>query len=220
MTIEEYIIACRSCNPSTDPTTAALLISEAAKIAERQIKAIEWKAKAVEQIKELNAQINADKITIDLFNARDTQKYNEVLRRLDGLQQQIASITEQFGTPPPAQKRSAKKATPEPSQSETAKKYGEYKRVTLTDNQYNRLIEDFGESVTTQGITEVDEYCEQTGKKYKNYYLTVRNFIRRDGSGHDGKQAAQKSADKSHSYDLNKLLQHAIDCVPEITEED
>jgi hypothetical protein len=60
-------------------------------------------------------------------------------------------------------------------------KYGEYKHVMLTDDEYSRLISDYGEDVTKQYIKKVDEYCEQSGKTYKNYNLAIRNtFMSRD----------------------------------------
>lgn len=61
-------------------------------------------------------------------------------------------------------------------------KHGEFKHVLLTDSEYQKLIEDFGESVTATYIRKVDEYCEQSGKRYKNYNLAIRNtFMARDG---------------------------------------
>ncbi len=60
-------------------------------------------------------------------------------------------------------------------------RYGEYNHVMLTDDEYSRLISDYGEDVTKQYIKKVDEYCEQSGKTYKNYNLAIRNtFMSRD----------------------------------------
>lgn len=60
-------------------------------------------------------------------------------------------------------------------------KYGEYNHVLLTDDEYSRLISDYGEDITKQYIKKVDEYCEQSGKTYKNYNLAIRNtFMSRD----------------------------------------
>lgn len=60
-------------------------------------------------------------------------------------------------------------------------KYGEFKHVLLSDEQYSSLIRDFGESKTREYIKRVDEYCEQYGKSYKNYSLTIRKWINKDG---------------------------------------
>lgn len=66
------------------------------------------------------------------------------------------------------------------SKAPTRHKYGEYKHVSLSDDQYSSLVKDFGEVKVKDYIRRVDEYCEQHGKDYKNYALTVRNWIRRD----------------------------------------
>lgn len=61
-------------------------------------------------------------------------------------------------------------------------KYGEYKHVLLTDAEYDRLISDYGKEITEKYIKKVDEYCEQSGKRYQNYNLAIRNtFMSKDG---------------------------------------
>lgn len=66
--------------------------------------------------------------------------------------------------------------------------YGEYKHVKLTDEQYKKLVEDFGQDLTDGGIRAVDEYCEMNGKSYKNYALTIRKWgitrAREEGKKH------------------------------------
>lgn len=73
-------------------------------------------------------------------------------------------------------------------------KYGEYKHVKLTDEQYSKLIADFSEAIIQDYIKRVDEYCQQYGKSYKDYNLTIRNWIRRDGekNGNNGSHAESK----------------------------
>lgn len=61
-------------------------------------------------------------------------------------------------------------------------KYGEYKHVKLTDDQYTRLVSDFGEQKTSEYIRRCDEYCQQYGKSYKDYNLTLRNWIAKDNA--------------------------------------
>ena len=60
-------------------------------------------------------------------------------------------------------------------------KFGEYKHVLLTDDEYSRLCDDYGPATADLYIKKVDEYCEQSGKRYKNYNLAIRNtFMGRD----------------------------------------
>lgn len=71
-------------------------------------------------------------------------------------------------------------------------KHGEFHHVLLTDADYQKLIKDFGETVTATYIRKVDEYCEQSGKRYKNYYLAIRNtFMARDGVKPQGEQSLE-----------------------------
>ena len=62
----------------------------------------------------------------------------------------------------------------------TKHKHGEYGHVMLTDDQYKKLCDDYGEEATLKAIKKVDEYCQQYGKSYKDYNLTLRKW------GYDG----------------------------------
>ena len=77
------------------------------------------------------------------------------------------------------------------------KKFGEYQHIKLTDEQHSKLISEFGEAVISEYIKRCDEYVQQTGKKYKDFYLTIRNWINKDG----GAKAAKAAADKSKYTD-------------------
>jgi hypothetical protein len=55
-------------------------------------------------------------------------------------------------------------------------KYGEYGHVALTDEEYSRLVSDYGELGVKAGITKVDKYCQKSGKTYKDYNLVLRDW--------------------------------------------
>lgn len=59
-------------------------------------------------------------------------------------------------------------------------KYGEYKRVELTQNEYEKLCDDFGKDFIDNQITLLDEYVESNNNKnkYKNFNLVLRKSIR------------------------------------------
>lgn len=63
---------------------------------------------------------------------------------------------------------------------DTYKKYGTYKRIKLTDDEYKRLIEDYGEEFIKQQIEKLDEYIESNNNKnkYTNFNLVLRKSIR------------------------------------------
>lgn len=55
------------------------------------------------------------------------------------------------------------------------KKYGEYKHVSLSDDQLEKLKAELPNK-WEQRIKAVDEYCEQKGVSYKNYYLVIKRW--------------------------------------------
>ena len=61
---------------------------------------------------------------------------------------------------------------------ETKKIYGEYGNVKLSDSDISKLKE-----ITPnvdEWIKKVDVYTEKTGRKYKNYYLVIKDWIEND----------------------------------------
>ncbi len=63
------------------------------------------------------------------------------------------------------------------SKSEPKHRYGEYKHVLLKDSEYNKLTNDFGESIRDECITFLDEYIEMKGYKAKSHYLCIRKWV-------------------------------------------
>lgn len=57
------------------------------------------------------------------------------------------------------------------------RKYGEYSRVSLTDDELNRLNSEYGEELTQKAIKRLDEYIQETGKSYKDHNLTLRRWV-------------------------------------------
>lgn len=55
-------------------------------------------------------------------------------------------------------------------------KYGEYKHVLLTDDEYNKLLEQYGSSGIEEIITYLDEYLEMKGTKYKSHYMVIKKW--------------------------------------------
>lgn len=55
--------------------------------------------------------------------------------------------------------------------------YGEYKNVRLTDDEMNRLVEELGEDGFSECIRILDEYKEQSGKKYASDNMAIRKWV-------------------------------------------
>lgn len=87
--------------------------------------------------------------------------------------------------------------TPPKSKKKT---YGEYRKVKLTDEEYQRLCEDYSEKTISEYIRKIDEYLQMTGKKaYKDYNLAIRNWLNRDN--------IKKTTDKSgYEDDFSDLI--------------
>lgn len=55
--------------------------------------------------------------------------------------------------------------------------YGEYKHVRLTDTEFNRLMNEYGETETLEAIKYLDEYIEMKGYKAKSHYLCIKKWV-------------------------------------------
>jgi hypothetical protein len=54
--------------------------------------------------------------------------------------------------------------------------------VFLTDEEYQKLVESFGDKETSEYIDRLNDYIGSTGKKYKSHYHTILNWSRKDAS--------------------------------------
>lgn len=59
----------------------------------------------------------------------------------------------------------------------TKHKYGEFNHVLLTEKEYTKLINDFGNSIALESITYLDEYIEMKGTKYKSHNMAIRKWV-------------------------------------------
>lgn len=55
--------------------------------------------------------------------------------------------------------------------------HGEYSHVRLTSKELNKLCEEYGNQMTNDCITFLDEYIEMKGYKAKNHYLCIRKWV-------------------------------------------
>lgn len=82
-------------------------------------------------------------------------------------------------------------------------KYGEYSHVLLTDTDRSKLIDQYGERMTENAITFLDEYIEMKGYKTKNHYLAIKKWVidavkerdlkQKKGGSHDTAREAEES---------------------------
>lgn len=77
----------------------------------------------------------------------------------------------------------------------TKHKHGEYNNVLLTDDELEKLKDEFID--WEQRIDRLSSYVASTGKSYKSHYATIRNWARKDSE--QTKQQVQPK--KSSGYD-------------------
>lgn len=56
-------------------------------------------------------------------------------------------------------------------------KYGEYNNVLLTDTEYTKLCQEYGDMETLDAIKYLDEYIEMKGSKYKSHNLVLKKWV-------------------------------------------
>ena len=55
--------------------------------------------------------------------------------------------------------------------------FGEYKHVRLSDEELEKLKNEYSEELTNTAITYLDEYIEMKGYKAKNHYLCIKKWV-------------------------------------------
>ena len=94
--------------------------------------------------------------------------------------------------------------------------YGVYKHVRLTDDEYKRLCDEYGDIKTGECITFLDEYMEMKDYKAKSHYLCIRKWVAEAVEEH--KQRHQNRANSSGSAyidAINNRMQVADDWLKE-----
>ena len=83
-------------------------------------------------------------------------------------------------------------------------KHGEYSHVLLTEEQEQKLIDEYGEIVTAKAITFLDEYIEMKGYKAKNHYLAIKKWVI------DAVKEREPKGQGSNSFDTDDFFGAAI----------
>ena len=76
---------------------------------------------------------------------------------------------------------SASPAEPTKPSAPQKHKYGEYKNVLLTDEEYEKLQNEFPNDYEER-IERLSSYIASKGAKYKNHLATIRNWARKDNN--------------------------------------
>lgn len=60
------------------------------------------------------------------------------------------------------------------------KAYGEFSNVNLSDEEYSKLLDFVGKKHTEAFIEKISIYMETNGKRYKNHYAAIRQWMNKD----------------------------------------
>ena len=102
-------------------------------------------------------------------------------------------------------KASKKKTTKEPRH-----KYGEFKNVLLSDKDLEKLKTEYGEELVEKYIKKMDEWIELNGRRYKNYYLALRQWMNKEVSKKQEKVEKQEGDTKYDEEYFTKLMEETL----------
>ena len=94
--------------------------------------------------------------------------------------------------------------TPPPEKQKRKKpekhKHGEFQNVLLTDDEFEKLCADFGESQTAKAVDFLDAYIEEKGYKSKSHNLAIRRWVM-DAVKERGKKNGTSSFDTDEFFE-------------------
>ena len=102
-------------------------------------------------------------------------------------------------------KTSKKKTT-----KEVRHKYGEFKKVLLSDKDLEKLKTEYGEELVEKYIKKMDEWIELNGRRYKNYYLALRQWMNKEVSRKQEKVEKQEGDTKYDEEYFTKLMEETL----------
>lgn len=140
---------------------------------------IDDKRKTMIKIIEILSQYN----TNDNDNENENENENNVTPIGERIVPRIVNEEEE------EEERVVKKQTP------TKKIYGEFSKVKLLEEEYNKLLEKLGKDISDDLIVRLDSYKASTGKTYKSDYATILNWSRKEGAGSGGNKSGTNSYD-------------------------
>ena len=99
--------------------------------------------------------------------------------------------------------------SPSPKAKKPVKhKYGEYQNVLLTDEELEKLKEEYFDY--EERIERLSSYIASKGTKYKSHYATIRNWARKDKAPTQMSAAKPQNATDAFFADLQEL--YAEEC--------
>ena len=138
------------------------------------------------------------------FKVNNTKATNYKMITIAKSKQESNQIGKQVSTQDGKQVRNTLNKRKETKLKKESKKkaYGEYQHVLFSDEEYEKLKAYFPNDYEKR-IQSLDEYIQKSGKKYKDFLLTLKTWARRDGYVPPNEK--EKNKDKFKSVDLSCL---------------
>ena len=131
--------------------------------------------------------------------------YQGVQNHQGGIGENTKDITNNYNINNNNNKTSKKKTTKEPRH-----KYGEFKNVLLSDKDLEKLKAEYGEELVEKYIKKMDEWIELNGRRYKNYYLALRQWMNKEVSKKQEKVEKQEGDTKYDEEYFTKLMKETL----------
>ena len=131
--------------------------------------------------------------------------YQGVQNHQGGIGENTKDITNNYNINNNNNKTSKKKSTKEPRH-----KYGEFKNVLLSDKDLEKLKAEYGEELVEKYIKKMDEWIELNGRRYKNYYLALRQWMNKEVSKKQEKVEKQEGDTKYDEEYFTKLMEETL----------
>jgi len=121
-----------------------------------------------------HSSTEGDRIKAHRERLKNPQKYRK-LKEIEATVQTYDKCTPELELDTEREIEIKRETKPKPPRH----KYGEYKRVLLTDDQLNTLKASFPTDWESR-IQNLDEYMEMKGATYKNHLLTIKKWAHKD----------------------------------------
>ena len=131
--------------------------------------------------------------------------YQGVQNHQGGIGENTKDITNNYKINNNNNKVSKKKTT-----KEVRHKYGEFKNVLLSDKDLEKLKAEYGEELVEKYIKKMDEWIELNGRRYKNYYLALRQWMNKEVSKKQAKVEKQEGDTKYDEEYFTKLMEETL----------
>ena len=131
--------------------------------------------------------------------------YQGVQNHQGGIGKNTKDITNNYNINNNNNKASKKKTT-----KEVRHKYGEFKNVLLSDKDLEKLKAEYGEELVEKYIKKMDEWIELNGRRYKNYYLALRQWMNKEVSKKQEKVEKQEGDTKYDEEYFTKLMEETL----------